>query len=413
MRQCGLIGERLGHSYSATIHAMLGGYDYKLYPMPPQDVKDFVLHGPCQGLNVTIPYKKTVLPLCDSLSPEARHIGSVNTLVRTADGLAGYNTDYTGFSQMARRAGIDFKGRKVAILGSGGTSMTARCVCLDAGAREVVTVSRGGPVTYAMEGAYKNADILINTTPVGMFPAGGGCPMELTGFSNLCGVLDVIYNPLRTRLVQQAMALGIPASGGLYMLVAQAVAANGLFLGRPQSAQACDKVYGQLLSGLENIVLIGMPGSGKTHVGGLVASRLGREVADSDEAVIKQAGMPIPQIFATQGEAAFRRLERAAIAALGEKTGLVIATGGGAVLDDANIAALRQNGRLYYLRRPLGALDTAGRPLSANPQALADMEKARRPLYMAACDAVVDNTRSPEDAAQSIGEEFLHEHPGA
>lgn len=405
--RCGLIGERLGHSYSKWIHERFGAYSYDLCSLAPTEVEAFVRTGGYQGLNVTIPYKQTVLPLCDTLSDTARRVGSVNTLLRTPDGaLHGFNTDYAGFAAMAARAGVEFAGRRVAVLGSGGTSLTAQAVATDAGAASVTVVSRSGPVRYDELGPARDCDLLVNTTPVGMFPGNGSAPVSLDGFPRCAGVLDVIYNPLRTALVQQAEARGVPAAGGLYMLAAQAAEAYRIFTGAPLPAGALATVYADLLREVENIVLIGMPGSGKSTLGRLLAERLGRPLLDTDAAAAEQAGKSVPAIFAQDGEPAFRAFERAAAAACGKQKGAVIATGGGVVLSEDNVRALRQNGRLFFLRRPLEALETVGRPLSTGPAALRRMYAARLPLYRAACDVEIDNTGAPERAVQQILEAF-------
>ncbi len=405
--RCGLIGERLGHSYSALIHARFGAYSYDLCSLPPEQVETFVREGGYQGLNVTIPYKQTVLPLCDTLSDTARRIGSVNTLVRTPDGaLHGYNTDYAGFAAMAARAGIGFAGRRVAVLGSGGTSLTARAVAADSGAASVTVVSRSGPVGYDDLSPVRDCEIVVNTTPVGMFPHNGAAPVSLDDFPRCAGVLDVIYNPLRTELLQQAEKRGIPSAGGLYMLVAQAAEAFRLFTGAPLAREELERVYASLLLDVENLVLIGMPGSGKSTVGRMLAERLGRPLLDTDAAVAEQAGKSVPAIFAQDGEPAFRALERAAAAACGRQKGAVIAAGGGIVLSEENVRALRQNGRVYFLRRPLEALETEGRPLSTGLDALRRMYAARLPLYQSACDAEIDNSGAPEHAVRQILEAF-------
>lgn len=400
----GLLGEKLGHSHSPAVHALLAPYRYKLYEVPACDVATFIRQEDIGGLNVTIPYKRTVVPLCDALSPLAGRLGSVNTLVYGPDRkITGHNTDYDGFVQMVRRAGIVLKEKKVLLLGSGGTSRTARCAALDLGAREVVVVSREGENNYRNLGLHADSDILINTTPVGMYPKCGGAPVDLDAFPKLTGVVDVIYNPLRTRLVQRARALGISATGGLPMLVFQAAAAAQLFCGDTIPPEKAEEALRSLQRSLENIVLIGMPGSGKTCVGREVARLTGRELVDTDGMIQRAAGKSIPDIFAEDGERVFRALEREAVASAASRGGCVIATGGGAVLLAENRVALSQNSRIYLLKRPVDQLATQGRPLSKD---LSEMERARMPLYMAVADAVFDNTGSILAAAERILEDF-------
>ena len=403
----GLIGERLGHSYSAEIHRAFGAYDYELKSMPPEAVGPFLEEKSFRGINVTIPYKKAVIPYCDEISATAQKIGSVNTIVKRADGLIfGDNTDYAGFSEMAARAGISFAGRKVAILGSGGTSLTARTVAADEGAREVVVVSRSGAVNYGDLSPVADSDIVINTTPIGMYPNNGEAVVSLDTFPNCCGVIDVIYNPLRTALVSQACERGIPYTGGLYMLTAQAAFAYERFIGEMLVPNVLDRVYRELLQSVENVILVGMPGCGKTTVGKLVAERLGREFVDIDAVVAERAGMSVPEIFATQGEAVFRKMEADAAADFGKQKGLVIAGGGGIILTAENRAALRQNGRVYCLERPLESLSTANRPLSKDLETLKKMAEARAPLYALASDVSVPNNRTPAETIAAILEDF-------
>ena len=404
---CGLIGEKLSHSYSKRIHNRIADYDYALYSLPPEALAAF-LQGEYRGMNVTIPYKKAVIPFCDTLSDTARTIGSVNTLVRDKDGLLhGYNTDSAGFLSMAARAGISFQDKKVLILGTGGTSLTVSYAVRQAGARETVLVSRNGPIHYGnVSEKAGDAQILVNTTPCGMFPHNGGRLLDLSKFPLCCGVLGVVYNPLRTQLILDAQALGIPCSGGLPMLVAQAVEASRLFTGTPLPTETTETVLRELLAETENIVLIGMPGSGKSSVGAAVAERLNRELLDTDLLIEKSAGMRIPEIFARFGEAEFRKLERTICAECGKQTGKVIATGGGAPLFQENVAALRQNGRVYLLTRALSDLATEGRPLSKDTATLAVMEQERLPFYQAASDQTIRNHASVPAAALAIEEDF-------
>ncbi len=399
-----LIGKSLTHSYSAEIHRAFGRYEYALKSLPPEAVGDFIRHGEWEGLNVTIPYKQTVIPFLDELSEEAKNIGSVNTVIRENGRLVGHNTDYLGFFAMAYRAGILFGGKKVVVLGSGGTCLTASAVARDCGAREIVVISRSGESNYSTLPQHFDADILINTTPVGMYPQNGASAVTLAPFKNLSGVIDVIYNPLETPLLREARLRKIPATGGLYMLTAQAAVAAGLFCGdKPEKAEI-DRVYREVLQRKANIVLLGMPGVGKSTVARALAQRTGREILDTDQMVEERAGIPIPEIFKAQGEAAFRALESEAVAEAGKQSGKIIATGGGAVLREENLTPLTQNGRLYFLLRPLDALARDGRPLSQNAN-LAEMYQKRLPLYMKFCDATVENS-TPDACADEILEEF-------
>jgi shikimate dehydrogenase len=404
-----LIGKTLGHSYSAEIHRAFGKYPYELKALPPEALGEFLSGGDFDGMNVTIPYKSDVIPYLDEIDDAARKIGSVNTVVQRDGRLVGHNTDYAGFLSMAERAGISFAGKKVLILGTGGTSLTAQAVVRDAGASEVVVLSRRGESSYATLPRHLDSQIIINSTPVGMYPQNGEELIELRRFSRVEGVLDVIYNPLRTRLIDTAERLGIPSSGGLWMLVAQAALAAGYFAGERPTESEVEAVYRSILTEKENIVLVGMPGCGKTTVAGLLAERSGREVIDTDRLVTEAAGMPIPEIFARYGEAEFRRLESEAAEAAGKRSGVIIATGGGIVLDPKNRYPLVQNGKVYFLRRETEQLDRSGRPLSGGAD-LAEMYRRRLPLYLAISDRAVDNNRTPDMAADEIWEDF-HEHP--
>lgn len=386
----GLLGERLGHSFSPQIHRDLAGYDYQLLPTPPEAVEGLFARRAFQGLNVTIPYKRTVMPLCDEIDPRAAAIGAVNTVVNQNGRLTGYNTDIDGFLYMARRAGVDMAGKKVVILGSGGTSRTTRAAAGELGAREIVTVSRHGEDNYQNLSRHADAQVLVNTTPVGMYPNWGQSPVSLESFPALEGVLDVVYNPLRTALLLQAEERGLPRSCGLPMLVAQAKRAAELFTGQNIDDSRAEAVLHGLRGQLTNIVLIGMPGCGKTTVGRALAGKLGRTFVDLDEEIVRRAGMPIPEIFAREGEAGFRERESALVREFGERTGLVVSTGGGVVTRRENYIPLKQNGLLLHLRRDPAALPTDGRPLS---QATAPEELWRRraPLYAAFADGEIDN----------------------
>ena len=401
----GLLGERLGHSFSPQIHRDLAGYDYQLLPTPPEAVEDLFARRAFQGLNVTIPYKRTVMPLCDEIDPRAAAIGAVNTVVNRNGRLTGYNTDIDGFLYMARRAGVDMAGKKVVILGSGGTSRTARAAAGELGAREIITVSRRGEDNYQNLSRHADAQVLVNTTPVGMYPNWGQSPVSLESFPALEGVLDVVYNPLRTALLLQAEERGLPCSCGLPMLVAQAKRAAELFTGQNIDDSRTEAVLHGLREQLTSIVLIGMPGCGKTTVGRALAEKLGRTFVDLDEEIVRRAGTSIPEIFAREGEAGFRERESALVREFGERTGLVVSTGGGVVTRRENYIPLKQNGLLLHLRRDPAALPTDGRPLS---QATAPEELWRRraPLYAAFADGEIDNNGTLAGTLEQIEKEM-------
>lgn len=404
--QYGLIGETLGHSYSARLHALLGDAAYELRPVRRDELDAFLKARDFQGLNVTIPYKRDVIPYCAELGETARAVGSVNTLVKRADGsLFGDNTDAYGFMKMAEKARISFAGKKVLVLGSGGTSLTA-CYAVRAAGGEPVVISRHGADDYDHLERHMDAAVIVNATPVGMYPNPAASPVDLTRFSRLEGVLDVVYNPLRTRLLQQAEALQIPCAGGLTMLVWQAVRARELFDGHAVDTDAALATETALRREVSNLVLVGMPGCGKTTVGKRCAKQLGLPFTDVDAEIVRKAGKPVPQIFAEDGETAFRALEAQAIAELCGKGGQVISTGGGAVLSAENRANLRMNGVVARLMRPLERLKTEGRPLSSNPDALRRMERDRSPLYRETADFSVLNDRTLSDCVRRVLEGY-------
>lgn len=406
----GLIGEKLGHSFSREIHQRLGGYDYRLQELTPAQLPAFLEKRDFRGVNVTIPYKQTVIPLLDEVDPKAAAIGAVNTIVNRRGRLYGYNTDYDGMAALARHAGLTLKNKNVLILGTGGTSRTAMTVAADLGAAEIRRVSRtgrGGAITYE-QAADLPVQVLINTTPCGMYPGCDGQPMDLSRFGWLEGVLDAVYNPLRTRLVLQARDNGARGQGGLYMLVAQAAAACRLFLDRPLPDGALDSVYRAIHGQKQNIVLTGMPGSGKSTVGRVLARQLDRELVDTDTEIIRVAKKPIPEIFAQRGERGFRDLESQVIQEVSRRPGLVIATGGGAILREENVRRLRQNGRIYFLDRPAeDILPTDDRPLARDMEAVRQRYAERYPRYTSTADAAVPVRGSAEDVAAAIREEFL------
>lgn len=404
----GLIGEKLGHSYSQMIHARLADYRYELKEIAPERLDAFIGARNFRGLNVTIPYKQAVMKHCAELSPEAMEVGSVNTLIVRPDGsLFGHNTDIDGFIYMLRRGEIDPAGAKAVILGSGGTSLTARAALTRLGAREIVTVSRKGPVDYAaLYAEHADAEILVNATPVGMYPKNGASPVELDRLPKVRGVADVIYNPEKTALILAAQAKGIPAVSGLSMLVAQAREAAELFAGHAIPAGRVEDIVSEIGAQTLNLILVGMPGCGKSTLGQAVAAALQREFVDCDAEIVRRAGKSIPGIFAQDGEGAFRALESGVLADVCRGHGLVISTGGGAVLRAENRDAMRQNGRVCLIRRALALLPRDGRPLSASEDAVARLWEARRAAYETAADFPVENDGTVEEAAEKIREGF-------
>ena len=402
----GLIGETLKHSWSVPIHHALGCSDYRLYELRPEELEAFLKENAIGGLNVTIPYKKAVIPFCSELDPYAAAIGSVNTLVPDGKGgLKGYNTDAIGFSYIAKRAGISFRDAKVVILGTGGTSLTAQAVVRNEGAKEQVIVSRTGENNYQNLPAHYDADVLVNTTPVGMYPHNGECLADLKKFTRLRGVLDVIYNPIRTALLLQAEQLGIPRGNGLPMLTAQAVAAEERFFGTKIDDAEIERIAAMLRRDMMNIVLIGMPGSGKSTVGKALAERTGRAVIDIDAEITRTAGCSIPDLFRDQGEAAFRAMETEAVRLAGKETGKIIITGGGVVTREENYAPLRQNGWICQLERDLKLLPIDGRPVSQKTPA-AELYRQRAPLYAAFRDAAADNNGTVAETVETIWRDF-------
>lgn len=402
----GLLGRKLGHSWSVPIHQTLGCGGYRLIELEPEALEGFLRREDVAGLNVTIPYKRDVMRLCDVIDPAAEDIGSVNTLVRRDGRLWGYNTDIDGFLYMLRRADITLAEKHVVILGSGGASLTAQAAAKREGARSVAVISRAGPDSYEhLPARHADAQVLINTTPVGMWPSMAGSPADLSSLPRLEAAADVIYNPGRTDLLLQAESLGLARAGGLPMLVQQAKRAEELFFDRPIPDGETEKIIAQLWQNQTNIVLVGMPGSGKTTVGRALARLSGKPFVDLDEELVRRTGKPIPKIFAQEGEAAFRDLESRILAETCAGSGQVIATGGGAVLREENRRAMRRTGRVYCLRRRLEDLPTEGRPLSQAGK-LEEMARVRRPLYDAASDMSIENHTAAEETAARIWRDF-------
>lgn len=399
--KCGLLGEKLGHSYSPLIHSFFSDYSYCLFEKKQDELEDFLKNGDFTGLNVTIPYKKAVIPFCSELTDRARSLGAVNTIIRKADGsLLGHNTDYFGFSSMIATSGLQVANKEVLVLGSGGASATAVSVLRELGAN-VYVISRAGEHNYTNLHFHRNASVIVNTTPVGMYPNVGICPVDLSLFPKLEGVLDVIYNPARTQLLMDAEARGLVTTNGLWMLVAQAKESAEWFSGRTISDDLIHLVHRKLRMQMENTILIGMPGSGKTTVGKLVAAQLKKKFVDADAAITQYTGMSIPEIFEKIGEEGFRQIETKVLSDLGMQSGLVIATGGGCVTKEHNYPLLHQNGTIYCLQRNLSALATDGRPLSRSGN-LAQMFTIRDPMYRHFADLMVDNNTHAADAADAI-----------
>ena len=401
----GLLGEHLSHSYSPRIHKELGDYAYRLYEVAPEELEAFLQEGDFRGLNVTIPYKKAVMPYCTELSETARAMGCVNTILRRQDGtLYGHNTDCGGFSFLLERMGGAIPGAKALVLGTGGAAGTVTQV-LRRGGMEVVQISRGGEENYSNYDRHRDAKLLVNATPVGMYPNVGTAPVDPGKLPNLTAVLDLIYNPRRTQLLLDAQKLGIPCEDGLPMLVAQAVEAAELFTGKEIPKDTIEKVLRKLRGEMGNLILIGMPGSGKSTVGKALAQRLGRTFVDSDAEIVKRIGS-IPDYFSAYGEEAFRKVETEVLGELGKGSAMVIATGGGVVTREENYPLLHQNGTIIRLHRDLALLPTEGRPLSQQ-QSLEDMFAKRDPLYRAFADIEINNSSTVEAAVEQIMEKCL------
>ena len=401
-KRCGLIGEKLGHSFSPAIHGKLADYEYRLYELSPGQLGPFLEKKEFDGLNVTIPYKKTVIPYCDELTEAAKSIGSVNTIVKRADGtLLGHNPDYDGIMWLLKNAGAQVQGKKAVVLGTGGASLTVQAALRNLGAAQVVVISRSGEDNYENIARHSDAKILINATPVGMYPKTGVSPVDLDVFTALEGVFDVVYNPAKTQLLLEAEKRGIPCANGLGMLVAQAKAACERFTGQPIDDEKVYTIKAEMERNTRNVMLIGMPGSGKSTVGAALAESLGRRLVDVDERIVEMAGCSIPEIFAKDGEEGFRQIEHQALCEVSKESGLVIATGGGVVTRPENLDPMRQNSLIVWLLRDTALLPKDGRPLS-QANSLTEMFKVREPLYRAAADCIADNNGSLEDTVRQI-----------
>ena len=413
----GLIGEHLGHSYSQRIHETLGGYPYELIEVAPQDLDAWMKNKDFAALNVTIPYKKAVIPYLEELDERARRIGAVNTIVNDHGRLIGKNTDYYGCRFMLEQAGIEIQGRKVILLGNGGAAQAVQAVLEDLGAAAIVKVKRNpSPETLTYEEAYRDhsgAQVIVNTSPVGMFPAQEGIPVELDRFPQLESVADVIYNPHRTRLIVEAQKRGCRTATGLSMLTAQAAEAIEAFIGKPVAPKSILRMTAELAREKMNLVLIGMPGCGKSTIARKLAEISGRPAVDIDQRIVERIGMRIRDFFAQQGEARFRQIEAEILAEVALQTGQIIATGGGIVKDWENVRRLRQSGKVYFLDRSLDQLETdPSRPLSSSREALRQLYDQRIDLYRAACDQQIENNGSADQTARRLWQDWLTETTG-
>ena len=407
----GLLGEKLGHSFSKEIHEKLGLYTYELIELTPTGLDAFLREKVFSGVNVTIPYKQAVIPYLDSISERAGKIGAVNTIVNRGGKLFGDNTDFGGLEALIRKTGLVLAGKTVLIAGTGGTSKTARAVAEAMGAAKVLRMSRGGKedaVSYAdAYEKYASAQILFNTTPSGMYPKPDGMAVDLDRLPELEGVIDVVYNPLTTRLVREARERGIRAENGLYMLVAQAVLAADSITGAEFGRDITDRIFAELVFEKRNIVLTGMPSSGKSTIGKILSEKLGRELVDTDARIVEKAGMPITEIFRTKGENAFRDLETETIEEVSASGGKVLSTGGGAVLRKRNVDLLKRNGTVVFLDRPLEALlPSDDRPLADNAEKLRGLYAERLPVYTASADVILQVSGTPEQTTEELLEKL-------
>lgn len=403
----GLIGEKLGHSFSKEIHEMLGYYKYEIHEVAKSDIDSFMKQHDFLGINVTIPYKETVIPYLDEISAQAASIKAVNTIVNINGKLIGHNTDYFGMLALIKRNKLDVNNKKVLILGTGGTSKTAYAVLSDLGARQILKASiidEPGTITYEEANTIHNdVDIIINTTPVGMYPKNDGQIIDLDNFKNVIGVIDVVYNPLRTNLVLQAKTKNLIAEGGLYMLVGQAVYAAGIFLNKEIDLNIIDEIYEKIKNDKENIVLIGMPSSGKSTIGKILSEQLNKKLIDTDELIVNKINMSIAEYMKTHSEKEFRDIETECVKEAAKMSNVVVATGGGAILRTENVNVLKQNGKLYFLKRNLELLTpTESRPFSSDMEALKKRYTERLPIYESVCDVVIDNNNEISDAVKQI-----------
>jgi shikimate dehydrogenase len=407
----GLIGEHLGHSFSKEIHEKIGDYVYEICEIEPQNLENFIKSRDFSAINVTIPYKQAVIPFLDEIDEHAKKIGAVNTIVNKNGKLHGYNTDYFGMRSLILKTGVSLKDKKVAILGTGGTSKTAYAVVSDMGAKSVIFVSyreKQGAITYEkLYDNHQDTDVIINTSPVGMYPKNEECPLNIDKLPKLSLVLDAIYNPLKTNLVLNARKKNISARGGLYMLVSQAIRAYELFTDKKAPSDLTEKIYNELITQKSNIALIGMPSSGKSTVGKLLASKVGKQFIDTDEEIVKREGMEISEIFQKHGESYFRELEAKTVGEVSKFNGFVIATGGGAILKEENVRALKQNGRIYFLDRDIDLLmPTSSRPTASSKEAIEKRYNERYEIYKKSADASISANGAVSEVVDLILKEF-------
>ena len=406
MKKYGCIGKKLGHSFSKDIHAKLADYKYELIELNEEEIDSFFKQKDFAAINVTIPYKQTVIPYLDSISEIANRIGAVNTIVNKDGKLLGYNTDYYGMKALIEKTGIDFQNKKVLILGTGGTSKTAQVVAQDLGANQILTVSRRESLEFiTYDQAKKNhsdANIIINTTPSGMFPDCESKPIDISYFPQLEGVIDAIYNPLCSNLILDAKEKGLKAEGGLYMLVMQAVVAVEKFLDTKIQKEIVDQVFTSVLSAKQNIVLTGMPGSGKSTIGKLLKIP-NFTFVDTDEEIEKQCGCSIKELIQTKGEQYFRDLESKVIKEISAKNCQIISTGGGAILRKENVTNLKKNGKIFYINANLSRLcATEDRPLSNTREKLTKLYEERIQTYLSTADVIVPDMKTPQEEAEFI-----------
>ncbi len=411
----GCIGERLVHSFSKDIHAKLFDYSYELKELTPDEVEFFLKERSFSAVNVTIPYKQTVIPYLDEVDNIAKEIGAVNTIVNRNGRIVGYNTDFLGLKALIEKTNITISNKKVLILGSGGTSKTAFAVASVLGARGIFRVSRcgnDGCITYEeAKEKHTDADVIINTTPSGMYPNNDTMPIDISYFPSLIGIVDAVYNPLRSQLVLSALEKGIIAEGGLYMLVAQAVFAAELFTNTKIQKEKIDEVFAEIYNQKKNLVLIGMPGSGKTTLGNLVATELNMPFVDTDELIKEKTGKTASEIILESGEEHFRDIESSVIRDVSSKQGFVIATGGGAILRPENRRALKENGTVVFLNRPLEKLAiTNDRPLSSDFEKLKKRYEERYEIYCNTANAILDCSDDVIENSNKIKDAFLNEN---
>lgn len=402
----GLIGKTLKHSFSPKLHKYLGDYSYELFELEAEELKSFFSRDDLKAVNITMPYKEEAMKYCNKFSPEALRMGCINTAIWDGEDIIGYNTDYYGCMEMLKDIDLEIKGSTAAILGDGSTSKTVRVALEDMGAKEILNISRRGEVKFEEIDRYNHVEVIVNATPVGMYPNNLESLLNLKDFPNLKAVADVVYNPLRTKLILDAKRLGIRTATGLKMLVYQGIKANELFFNREFEKERAEKIYNKVYRDVSNIVLIGMPGSGKTSLGRSLSKKLSRGFIDLDREIERINNMSIEEIFKNYGEEGFREYESAACNKYGKETGIIIATGGGVVVDKENFNPLKQNGIIVQIDRRLNKLATKGRPLSRGGyESLVKLQMERTKKYQDFADFKVVNVYHP-DCVEAIINEF-------